>query len=399
MARDEGPREFATGWPVLAGAILGIAIGVAAIPGPAIGVFLRDMQAEFGWSRAQIAAGPAILVGVLGLMSPLLGWIADRARPALICGIGLAILSVSLLAFSRLGPDLRVYYAACAGMAVAASGAGTLPYARAISGAFVRHRGVALGLATVGTGLAGMLLPALLAPFAAAAGWRAGFVLLAAIVAILTPAVVWLLSRSAHPVAQPTRTDASIGFALRDPAFWLLVACFALIPLGVGGLQFHFLAYLGDAGLAPAAAGRLAGMAGLFLIVGRVGTGWLVDRFFAPWVAAGAMAISALCIALLLGFGVPVATLGAIAIGLANGAEIDLIGFLTARYFGLRAYGRIYGLLYAVYIVGVSLSVALYGRIYDAAGRYDPAFAMAVAALLASTLLFLVLGTLERRRG
>jgi len=398
--RDASSRgEFASGWPILAGSILGIATGVAALPGPAIGVVMRDLQVEFGWTRAEIAAGPAILVGLLGIVSPALGWIADRIRPSLICGSGLAVLALMLLLFSRLGPNLAFYYAACAGMAILASGAGTLPYARAISRAFDRRRGTALGLATIGTGFAAMLLPALLAPFAAAYGWRRGFLVLAAIVAVAAPLVWWLLSRPLN--AAMDRSDgrgAPIRLILRDPLFWLLAVSFVLVPLGVGGLQLHFVAYLGDAGFDPATAGRVAGLAGLFMIVGRIGTGWLIDRFFAPFIAAAAMAISSLCVALMLGAGARAAALGAVAIGLANGAEIDLIGYFTARYFGLRAFGRIYGILYAVYVLGASASVWIYGRIYDTTGRYDAALEIAVTALALSALLFIVLARVDRRQ-
>lgn len=400
LASARPQSEFATGWPVLLGAVLGIAVGAAAIPGPAIGVVLRDLEAEFGWTRAQVAAGPAIFIGVMGLMSPVLGWFADRLRPALVCGSGLVMLALSLLLLSRLGPNLNVFYAVCAGMAVFACGAGTLPYARVVSSVFKRQRGFALGLALIGTGLTGMLLPALLAPFVVAAGWRQGFVALAVIVIVATPIVVLLLSRApSSEIASTTNGGgASAAIATRDPIFWLLVVVFALIPLGVGGLHLHFVSYLRDGGVEPATAGWMAGLAGLFLIIGRVGTGYLVDRVYAPWVAATAMLLSAFCILAMLGFGVEAGVLGAVAIGLANGAEIDLIGYFVARYFGMRAYGSIYGIMYAAYVAGVSVSVVLYGRIYDATASYDAALTFAAAGLVLSALLFVVLGRLDRRR-
>ena len=100
---------------------------------------------------------------------------------------------------------------------------------------------------------------------------------------------------------------------------------------------------------------------------------------------------------ILLVWGVRAAALGAVATGLANGAEIDLIGFMTARYFGLRAFGQIYGILYAVYVVGASVSVWLYGRVFDLTGSYDTALEMAAATLSLSALLFLLLARIDRR--
>lgn len=393
--------EFAHGWPILLGGILGIAIGIAAIPGPAIGIFMRDMQADLGWSRAEIALGPTLLIMITGLGSPLLGWLTDRIRTAWICGTGLAFLVISLFLLSKLGPDVRIYHLTCVAMAIAAAGAGTLPYAQAISAAFVANRGLALGLATVGTGLTTMLLPAFMTPYAAHAGWRMGFVVLAAIVAIVAPLVVLLMRKAPQRPkgnlrASGTANNIGLASVLSGRLFWILASCFGLVMTGIGGIQLHLVSYLSDAGIDPVSAGRTAALAGVFLLVGRIGTGWLVDRFFAPWVAAMAMSLSAASIVGLSLLGAEAGILGAAAIGLASGAEIDLIGYFTARCFGLEAYGRIYGIFYAISVGGAGLSVVIYGRIFDQLGSYAVALHMSAALLAGSTLLFLMLGWFER---
>lgn len=209
-----------------------------------------------------------------------------------------------------------------------------------------------------------MLLPALMTPYAAQSGWRSGFVVLALIVALMTPLVVWLMAQAPHVRSvEHKAVDFDFATIFRDNKFWVLVLCFGLVPAGIGGIQLHLISYLSDAGSDPVTVGQTAALAGLFLIVGRIGTGWLVDRFFAPWIAAAAMGVSALCIAGLSLFGANAGVLGAIAIGLANGAEVDLLGYFTARYFNLKAYGRIYGIFYAIYVGGAGLSVVAYGEI------------------------------------
>lgn len=387
--------EFATRWPVLLGATLGIGVGVIALPSPAIGVFMRALQAEFGWSRTEISLGPTILIGGLALASPLLGWVADRVSAVWITAVSLSALALSFLVFSQLGPDIRLYYATFALMAVTACGAATLVYARVVSANFVRGRGLALGLAMVGNGLTGILLPLLLVPYAASAGWRQGFVALAILVALAAPAVAFLMSRSRPQAVVVTETGhvagASFDEAIRDRVFWVMALAFALIPLGAGGLHLHLLAFLADEGVPPATAGAIAGLGGVSLIVGRVLTGWLIDRAFAPHVAAGMMAISGVCLGAMGLFGAPAGWLGAVAIGLSIGAELDLIGYLTARYFGMRAYGRIYGLLYAAVLVGSSLSPLAYGRVSDLTGGYGPALYGAAAVLALAAILFLTL--------
>lgn len=388
--------EFAARWPVLLGAILGIGVGVVALPAPAIGVFMRDLQAEFGWSRTEISLGPTILVAGLALASPLLGWIADRVAAAWITLVSLLALAAGLLLFSRLGPDLRLYYLGFAAMAVTSCGAATLVYARVVSANFVRGRGLALGIAMVGNGLTGIFLPMLLAPYAASAGWRQGFVALAALAAVAAPVVAWLMSRSRPQLPDGAEgpgaaCGASLEAALRDPVFWTLAAAFALIPLGASGMHLHLLAFLADEGVPPAEAGAIAALGGAALIVGRVATGWLIDRLHAPWVAAGMMILSALCMAAMGLVGAPAGALGAVAVGLSIGAELDLIGYLTARYFGFRAYGRIYGLLYAAVLVGSALSPVAYGAAVDLTQDYAAALCGGAALLLLAAVLFLAL--------
>ena len=90
-------------------------------------------------------------------------------------------------------------------------------------------------------------------------------------------------------------------------------------------------------------------------------------------------------------FGAPVAALGAIAYGLSVGAELDLIGYLTARYYGMKAYGRIYGILYATVLVGGAVSPVVYGLAVDLAHSYQPMLAAAAAILGGCAALFLAL--------
>lgn len=394
---DVALREFAAGWPVVAGSMLGIAVGIAALPSPALGIVLRDLSSEFGWSRAEIALGPTVMLAVLALVSPLLGWIADRVAAAVITTTSLTVLGICLFLFSRLGHAIWVYYGLMALMGSLASGAATLVYARVISANFDAGRGRALGIAMIGNGLTGIVMPLVLSPYAAQAGWRAVFVVLAAVVLVATPLVGVLISRgcvpSTLPAAPPSGKDDTrepeLRTALQDVVFWAMAISFLFVALAATGMQLHFLAYLGDEGVTPARAGAIAGASGAVLIVGRIVTGFLVDRFFAPFVAAAMMALSAVCMAAMAFFGGQAALLGALAMGLAVGAELDLVGYLTARYFGMRAYGRIYALFYGVVLVGSALSKILYGLAVDLTGSYRSGLYAGAALLAVSAVIFL----------
>jgi MFS family permease len=389
-----GLQEFAAGWSIVLGANLGIAVGVAALPLLSTAVFLRAFQKDFGWSRAEISFGPTIIILVTALLSPFIGMLADRIRPVWISIVGLAGLAVSLWMFGRLGGDIRTYYLSCAGLGLLAAGSGTVPYARAVTACFQRARGLALGMAMVGTGISAMLVPILLTPYSAEHGWRQGYVVLALIVIVATPVIGLLLLR--QPIAgarargsEPESGRRHLRDAMANKIFWLLAPAFFLIPLCLAGMHLHLLSYLGDAGVSPATAGKIVSSAGLVQIVSRIGSGWLVDRFFAPYVAAATVFLAGVGLAFLAAFGAPAAIFGSIAFGLAMGAEIDLIGYLTARYFAMESYGRVYGVFYGVTMCGAALSPVLFGAAFDTFKAYEPAFVMAAAGLILAALLFL----------
>ena len=381
--------ELRRGWPTLCGAILGIASGVIALPFAATSLFMSSLQAGLGWSRTEISLASTLLLGVLALSAPLAGWLCDRVSEARIAAASIAALGLVFAALGQAPANLGLFYAAFALMGFLGAGAATLTFARAISRTFVAARGLALGLSMIGTGLSGLLLPIFLAPYVADHGWRSGFGILAAIAGLTAP-VVYLLLRSS-PGAEAVSSSGAIARLVFDRTFLTLALTFCLVPLAAAGLQLHFVAFLTDAGLSPARAGGLAGLVGLSILAGRVATGWLMDLLFAPFVAAAMMMFSAAGLALLGLMGAPAALAGVVALGLCLGAEIDLIGYLTARYYGLAAYGKVYGIFYTVCLAGTALSPLAYGALRDAFGGYQTAQFAGAATLALSSVAFLTL--------
>ena len=120
-------------------------------------------------------------------------------------------------------------------------------------------------------------------------------------------------------------------------------------------------------------------------------TGFLIDRVFAPYITAGVFSLVACgCLALGLG-GIEYALVAAIALGLAMGAEVDLIGYFTARYFGLRNYGVLFGIQYSAFSLGCGISPLLAGQIWDLTGNYDYALIGAAVLLMLAVLISLSL--------
>lgn len=154
----------------------------------------------------------------------------------------------------------------------------------------------------------------------------------------------------------------------------------------------HLVPMLTDAGLTPARAGAAASLMGVAIILGRAFTGVIVDRVFAPRVAMAAFILAACGCGLLAWGGSPWAAAAGCLVGLAMGAEIDLISYFVARYFGLASYGSIYGWLYALFMIGTSIGPLIAGAAFDRAGNYDSAVTILGASLATAAVATLFLG-------
>ena len=222
-------------------------------------------------------------------------------------------------------------------------------------------------------------------PYVAEHGWRAGFWVMFAIVMISVP-IVYLLLRDApeDEDGQPQQAQSGLTFsqAIRTVTFWKVASIFLLISTAILGLIPAFIPLLQDAGLSAKQAGQLGAALGLSVMVARLFIGFIIDRIFAPYVAAVAFSCVALgCLALGLG-GIEYAMVAAIALGFAVGAEVDLIGYFTARYFGMAHYGAIYGLQYSIFIFGAAIGPVYTGYIWDVTGNYDLALVIAAALMV-----------------
>ncbi|MCW6536862.1 MFS transporter [Sphingomonas sp. MMSM24] len=403
------PNEWRGGWRVIAAAMIGNGFGPGMYQNLS-SLFVPGMTAAFGWTRGDIATAAGIgLIGALGV--PAIGRLADRlgARPVIV-GATL-LLAATLAGFATLGGALWIYQLLVLCLALSVAGTSAVVYGRLIAARFVTHRGIALGVATSGLSLSTLVLSPLVAGVIARHGWRVGFaVLVALVLAVALPAVLLLLrgvvvapvhrAGEAEDIAPETLlAGMSAREARRDARFWRLGLAVALVSLASVGLITQLAPFGTDRGLGLEQAALLVTAFGASQIVGRLAMGLLVDRFPARLIAAGFAAISAAAFAGLLLPGSGVAGLAALVFAalLMNGAENDLLPFLTARLFGLRAYGETYGALLTMSLFGTASGIVMFGRLYDATGNYAWPLSIAAGALALAALLFLTLT--ERREG
>lgn len=384
--------EMATGWRLVLTGFLGLALGTTGIFFYTQGIFIKPLQAEFGWTRAQVAAMPTIFGLTLAVSYPLMGLLLDRFGTRRVVSTSILCLSVGFFALSRMNGSLPLYIAIVLFIALCGSGTAT-GYVRLVGSGFTRARGLALGLAMTGTGLVAMITPAILGAYLQDHGWRAAYQALGMAAIVALPFVLVFATDAAQgPRGPSSLPGVTLRQAVRSRRFWLLGGGFAMGGAAVSGMLPHFVPMLQDAGMQPGEAGALAGAIGFAIIASRLLTGVLCDYFFAPRVAATVLSLSALgCLGLLLvgpGFAIPAALL----IGLGLGAEIDLAGYMSARYFGLRAYGSILGTQFGLFGLGSGVGAMAFGIMFDRFGDYRVALATAAALLAGSVVCALLLG-------
>ncbi|WP_375287499.1 MFS transporter [Sphingomonas sp.] len=391
------PSEWRRGWPVVLAAAIGIGTGPGLFQNLS-SLFIPGLIAEFGWTRGQI--GTAAALGLLAsIATPFLGRLVDRfgARPMIVSAM--LLLAATYLGMTAMAGPLWQYQALIALLALTVPGTSGVVYAKLIAARFVAHRGLALGLATSGLSVTTLAMPPLIGAAIASEGWRAGFVTLAGIVALLAlPAVLIALrgapagpTRPAPDEADATPVEGLTGAeARRDGRFWRLAIAVALINFGSVGLVTSLVPFGLDRGLGEAQAAALLASFGASQMVGRLAIGWLIDRYRPQTMAALFALASAAAFAVLAG-GASSFALLMVAVffaGLMNAAEQDLLPYFGVRLFGLRAFGEVYGTVLVIALAGTASGIAGFGRLHDATGGYTVALTIAAAALVGSALLF-----------
>jgi len=386
-------NEFAKHWLLVLVCALGIGIGVSSLPFYTQGVFFASWIEEFGWSRTQASFGVLATTLTLAFISPFVGAAVDKyglVKPIAFALLGLVII-FSLFALYM--NSITSFIILSALMAILAGASSPLAYTRAVNAVFDKHRGLALGLALSGTGLAAILAPRIISGVIDDHGWRMAYWVLAGFVALAGIMIVAVLSRL-DGAKTPKIIDQSLAIkayatAKKSGEFKLLSAAVFCLALGVGGLLVHFVPILSEAGISKSRAAEIAGIMGAAIILGRIVIGAVVDRVFAPHVAATFISVCIIGILSLAIFG-PIAALpAAFVIGFSMGAEVDLIGYLVARYFPLEGYGRIYGRQYAAFLVGTGFGPVLLGFVRDKSGSYTPSIFLAAIILALTVLIFL----------
>lgn len=394
MARHEAAGDGrAQGISTTIGATIGLAFGPSVIAVLAISPFIPPIEQEFGWSRVQVSLAVTIVSYMIVLVSPLQGFLVDRFGPRRVVLSSIPLFALGLSAFYFQTDNLALYYFLWALIPLLAIGLWPLGYLQAVSLWFDRRLGLALGCANAGIGVGSTLVPLIIAALIAAYDWRTAFLGLAALVLCVGwPAVFFLLKEPtpAQALARANQAQAAQGVpfrqAVREPVFLILLLAFFLLGLTATSLVTQQVPLLVEAGWSQAQASVVQATFGFALLFARVFIGFVIDYVFAPRVMqmvslGGALSCLLYAVYPQAGFA------SAILLGFLLGAEFDVLAFLIKRYFGHLAYGRLYGVIFAVFYLGSGLGIAGLSMSRQVFGDYDIGMFLAAGILAACAVL------------
>ncbi|MEM8984452.1 MAG: MFS transporter [Pseudomonadota bacterium] len=394
-------NEFREGWGPLLAATVGTMCGLITVTNYSQGFFVAPVITEFGWTTAQFFLSFTIMMCVGLLTGPMIGSLAGRIGVRQIGIIGLIGHALAYVLISLNNGSLLLWYVSFALLAIL--GAGSLPiiWTSALNGWFKVHRGKAIGITMAGTGIGAFLLPPIVDFIIENYGWRTAYRSVGVGALLLSLPVVMLLFREKAESTEapgPNAPVASWGMtrseAIRTGRFWILGAVLFVTALVIVGLLSNFERILTERGLARSEIAILAAILGLTVIFGRLLVGTLVDRFWAPAVAVCFVALPTMGLVILNSTEVTfaIAIVVAVLFGLAAGAELDLLAYLTGKYFGPAHYPAVFGGIFAFFTVGAGVAPPIYGAAAQAFNGYTAVLTASIGLFVLSMLLYLALG-------
>lgn len=379
-------------WPVVIGAMLGGALGAGPIMVISFGVFLKPVSEAFGWDRSVLTSGLTLAIFMNALGTPPLGRLIDRYGVRSVTLIAAPLFALSFAALSLTSSSWTLLALLYGVMGLLSAGTATLPYVTAISATCKRNRGLALGVGLCGLGIGSGLAPPVSQYFIDQVGWRGAYLSIGAIAFVAT-LFIWAVlmkvpRQSPAERGKPTRSLELLKSIATGRHFWFLCLPVLLMSLATNGILANLVPMFTDSGMSAQRAAAFASLVGVATIVGKVSSGFLVDRFRPQWVAAGYFAVPILALLLLTtGEAGRYPALTMISIGLTHGSEVALASTLVARFFGMKNFGVIFGFTAVAFTIGVGLGPLLMSLTYDISGSYDAAIWILAAGLAAASLM------------
>ncbi len=403
------PSRIYYGWIVLAVAMVAgsfsTGLGVWGVS-----IFLRPMTEALGWSRSSFFAALTVRSLVAGALAPFIGPLQDTPKgPRRLMLLSAVLLGVSLMGVRFVNNIWEFYllFGVVGGIAQV-TGANSLTQS-VLPKWFVRKRGRVLGIAAMGPGLGPMIFPVSIQSLIEFTDWRtAWFVLGIVAIVILVPMSFLVRTRPEDmgllpdgdivppeergQPRQPRRLEGlTRSEGMRTPAFWLIVASFMLVGIGIGGFHANLVPFFQDSGLSAGTAALSGTAFAICSVSTRPIWGILAERVPVRYILGPLLIMAAGSVLLVLNVGGKPSMLIAAGVhGVAIGAYISLQGLVVADYFGRAHLGAINGMIRPFMTGAGALSPLMIAVLFDLRDSYTVAFLIiAVGWLFAGVLIFM----------
>lgn len=388
---------------VLFAATTGSVFSTTATVHAVFGTFLVPLSETFGWSRASISAVMAIIAISCAVTYPLAGRYSDVHGSRRMILFGKAMLGVSIAALALTNGSLALFYLTFLAIGIFGALPSTAMFAKLVAEWFHENRGVAMGFSSgLGNGLGAVIVPIITAIVVSVLGWRAGYLGIAALILLVGLPILFFflhdIPKEERDAAQGVGGTKSEGYTLAQavhiPAFWLLITAIA----AGGGISTAILSHVvpiaGDRGFSLATGTAVVSIFALSASMWQIMTGHLLDRTNTPRIVVPMYALAIPGLFLLeYGSSSPLLIASGVCLGIALGAQFGALPFFIARYFGLRHFGTILGVMYSAVIAGQGITPVLLDAAFDILGSYRTAIIVSMGVMgLGSLLLFLLPG-------
>lgn len=398
------------GWYVVGGAFLVMAVSYGTRY--CFGIFVNPLSLEYNWSRSVISGAASLMIFTSGVGGIFMGRLLDRTAPKTMILIGAVVVAAGFMLTSFITSVWEFYL--LYGILI---GGGTSCLSVVVCNAsvgkwFVKKIGVAIGIASMGIGFGTLIVAPLAGYIVKEYGWRMGFISLGSMVLLIGSSMALLTMGKTKPEdygmlpdgekllshAEATEgvtpmVEGSLRPVLADLRFWILASAFGLAITVVTMAFVHQVAYAIDNEINNVAAATSVGLVGVASILGRFFFGWLSDQLRDPKYSAslGFLFMAVGIFVLMYARTSTALFVYAVVFGFGYGSTAPMMPVLLADRFGRHVLGASYGMLIFFITIGGALGPLLGGLIHDHLGGYKVAWKMNIVALVAITLLILLL--------
>lgn len=352
------------------------------------GIFYESLVVEFGWTRTMTAGAFSLNNLLMGLFCILIARLCDQYSPRIVISTSSCILGLGYLLMFSVTTARQFYF--FYGVMIAVGMGAYVAILPIVARWFTRRRGLMTGIVFSGMGLGTMIVPPVVSRLIAAYGWRHSFIIVGVIALVILVLAAQFLKPDPRRIGQlpygedgiqslntaPEARGATFREALCAGSFWLLAAMYFILLTCVIFIMAHIFIHATGVGVSPAGAANILVILGLFSIVGMNIMGMAGDRFGNR--AAFTMGFFLMTIAFVSLFVLddePWALyLFGVVFGFAYGGTITLFSPTVAELFGLKSQGVILATAACLGGIGAAIGPVMGGHVFDATGRYSPAF-------------------------